>query len=123
MADGAADDGVDGAVGGAVDDAADDAVAGLDALDIAVIMPANEIAAFAALADEYGVPLMDETPKALSDTPLGSLLLNILELPEYPTASRLLAIPELSQLANEAFEPQRSWPRSPHQSSSRHRRV
>lgn len=80
-----------------------DLAEGLDALDIAVIMPANEIAAFAALADEYGVPLMDETPKALSDTPLGSLLLNILELPEYPTASRLLAIPELSKLANEAL--------------------
>ena len=80
-----------------------DLAEGLNALDIAVIMPANEIAAFAALADEYGVPLMDETPKALSDTPLGSLLLNILELPEYPTASRLLAIPELSKLANEAL--------------------
>lgn len=84
-------------------DLAEDSTTKLESLDIAVIMPANEIAAFAALADEYGVPLMDETPKALSDTPLGSLLLNILELPEYPTASRLLAIPELSQLANEAL--------------------
>ncbi|MGL4611393.1 MAG: ATP-dependent nuclease subunit B [Trueperaceae bacterium] len=80
-----------------------DLACGLDPLDIAVILPEREIKAFTALADEYGVPMMDETPKALADTLTGRLLLDLLELPDYPTASKLLAIPELSQLANAAL--------------------
>ena len=80
-----------------------DLAQGLDALDIAVILPEREVKAFMSLADEYGVPLMDETPKALADTIHGRLLLDLLELPDYPTASKLLAIPELSSLANEAL--------------------
>ena len=59
--------------------------------------------AFAVLADEFGVPLMDETPKALADSPGGRLLLDLLELPDYPTPSKLLAIPELVSLANAAL--------------------
>jgi hypothetical protein len=72
-------------------------------LDLAVILPEREVKAFLALADEYGVPLMDETPKALADTLAGRLLLDLLELPDYPTASRLLAIPDLTPLANAAL--------------------
>ncbi len=81
-----------------------DLAEGVDALELAVILPPGQLKAFSSLADEYGIPLMDETPKALADTPLGNLLLNVLELPDYPTASRLLAIPELSALANAALE-------------------
>ena len=80
-----------------------DLAGGADPLDLVVIMPQREVKAFVALADEYGVPLMDETPKALADTLAGRLLMDLLELPDYPTASRLLAIPELIPLANAAL--------------------
>jgi ATP-dependent helicase/nuclease subunit B len=80
-----------------------DLAEGIDPLDLAVILPEREIRAFLALADEYGVPMMDETPKALADTIAGRVLLDLLELPDYPTASRLLAIPELNNLANAAL--------------------
>ncbi len=81
-----------------------DLASGYDALDLAVILPEREVRAFLSLADEYGVPLMDETPKALAETPQGRLLLDLLELPDYPTASRLLAIPELAPLAKAALK-------------------
>lgn len=80
-----------------------DLAGGADPLSLAVIMPQREVKAFVALADEYGVPLMDETPKALADTLVGRLLMALLELPDYPTASRLLAIPDLAILANAAL--------------------
>ena len=81
-----------------------DLAAGYDPLELAVILPEREVKAFVALGDEYGVPLMDETPKALADTLAGRLLMSLLELPDYPTASKLLAIPDLSALANAALE-------------------
>jgi hypothetical protein len=81
-----------------------DLAEGFEPLDLAVIAPSAEVRAFASLADEYGVPLMDETPRALADTLPGRLLLDLLELPDAPTASRLLAIPELAPLANAALE-------------------
>ena len=81
-----------------------DLASGFAPLDLAVIVPESEVRAFGALADEYGVPLMDETPRALADTLPGRLLLDLLELPDYPTASRLLAIPELTPLATAALE-------------------
>ena len=81
-----------------------DLASGADPLDLAVVTPEVEIKAFAALADEYGVPLMDETPRALTDTLPGRLLLDLLELPDAPTASRLLAIPELAPLTRSALE-------------------
>lgn len=80
-----------------------DLAEGADPLSLAVILPEREVRAFAVLADEFGVPLMDETPKALADSPGGRLLLDLLELPDYPTPSRLLAIPELVPLANAAL--------------------
>ncbi|MCA9836883.1 MAG: hypothetical protein KC422_08210 [Trueperaceae bacterium] len=80
-----------------------DLASGMNKLDLAIILPEREVKAFLALADEYGVPLMDETPKALADTLAGRLLLDLLELPDYPTASRLLAIPDLMHLANAAL--------------------
>ena len=81
-----------------------DLAEGADPLSLAVILPEADVRAFAVLADEYGVPLMDETPKALADSPGGRLLLDLLELPDYPTPSRLLAIPELVPLANAALK-------------------
>jgi hypothetical protein len=80
-----------------------DLAEGMDPLDIAVILPEREVRAFTSLADEYGVPLMDESPRALADTLPGRILLDLLELPDYPTASRLLAVPELAPLANAAL--------------------
>ena len=81
-----------------------DLAAGLDPLELAVILPERMSRAFVALADEYGVPIMDETPKALAESVLGRLLLALLELADYPTPSRLLAIPELQGLARAALE-------------------
>ncbi len=81
-----------------------DLASGVDPLELAVIAPEAEVKAFVALADEYGVPLMDETPRTLADTLPGRLLLDLLELPDAPTASRLLAIPELTPLTRAALE-------------------
>jgi len=81
-----------------------DLAGGADPLSLAVILPEREVRAFAVLADEFGVPLMDETPRALADSPGGRLLLNLLELPDYPTPSKLLAIPELAPLATHALK-------------------
>ena len=81
-----------------------DLAAGRDPLELAVILPDREIRAFLALADEYGVPTMDETPRALADTLAGRLLLDLLELPDHPTASKLLALPELAPLAKAALD-------------------
>jgi ATP-dependent helicase/nuclease subunit B len=77
---------------------------GLEPLDLAVVLPRGESVAFAALADEYGVPVMDEQPASLAETVPGRLLLELLELPEYPTASRLLPIRELAPLASAALD-------------------
>lgn len=76
-----------------------DLAAGSDPLTLAVVLPDHQRKAFASLADEYGVPLMDEAPRALADSLAGRLLLDLLELPDYPTAARLLAIPELAPVA------------------------
>jgi hypothetical protein len=80
-----------------------DLASGMDPLELAVIVPEGKARAFAALADEYGVPLMDESPKALADTPGGRMLLDLIELPDGPTASKLLVLPELAPLAREAL--------------------
>lgn len=80
------------------------AVGGYAPLDLAVIAPPARARALVALADEYGVPLMDESPLALVDTPLGRRLVDLLELVEHPTAARLMAVPELRRLAALALE-------------------
>lgn len=81
-----------------------DLACGLDPLDVAVILPPGEAAAFAALADEYGVPVMDESRVSLADSPPGKLLLELLELPDHPTPSGLLALPGLEKLGLQALE-------------------
>ncbi len=74
-----------------------------DPLDLALVVPRGTAPAAVALAEEYGVPLMDETPVALADTPAGSALLDLIELAQHPTPSRLLAVPELTPIANAAL--------------------
>lgn len=81
-----------------------DLAEGADPLDLAVILPEREARAFLSLADEYGLPLMDETPRSLADEPRGRRLLDLLELPDHPTASRLLAVPELQPLGAAALD-------------------
>lgn len=80
-----------------------DLAAGAEPRSLAVVLPEREVRAFRALADEYGVPLADETPKSLAELPGGQLLVNLLELPDYPTPARLLALPELEALAKAAL--------------------
>ncbi|HEX7040914.1 MAG TPA: hypothetical protein VF202_12405 [Trueperaceae bacterium] len=80
-----------------------DLAEGLDPLDLAVVAPGGAGDALAALADEYGVPLMDERGVALTDTPAGRALLALLELRGAPTPARLLAVPELAPVAATAL--------------------
>ncbi len=80
-----------------------DLAAGLDPLDLAVVAPGGAGDALAALADEYGVPLMDERGVALADTPAGRALLDLIELRSGPTPARLLAVPELAPVAATAL--------------------
>ncbi len=77
---------------------------GMNMLDISVILPQNRIKAFLAIADEYGIPLRDESPKGLAETIAGRLLIDLLEIPNSPSASKLLAINELLPLAKEAMK-------------------
>ncbi len=77
---------------------------GADPLDLALIVPPGRARAIAALADEYGLPLMDETPRGLADRPEGRRLLDLLELADHATASRLLSVPELHALGVAALE-------------------
>lgn len=79
-------------------------VGGFRPLDLAIIAPPTRARALVALADEYGVPLMDESPLALVDEPLGQRLVDLLELIEHPTPARLLAVAELRPLAALALE-------------------
>lgn len=80
-----------------------DLAAGHEPLDLALVIPARDGSTYIALAGEYGVPLMDETPRTLTDTRAGQLLAELLAFPQYPTASGLLALPGLEQLAAAAF--------------------
>lgn len=81
-----------------------DLAEGADPLDLAVILPRGETRAFAALAEEFGVPVMDETPRALADTPAGRRLADLLAVASSPTASRLLAVPGLEPLGRAVLD-------------------
>ncbi len=81
-----------------------DLALGLAPLDIAVMAPESRIPALLTLADEYGLPLVDQRAGTAAETPEGRLLLELLELPDYPTPSRLLAVPDLAPLGRAALE-------------------
>jgi len=81
-----------------------DLAQGVSPLDLAVVAPGSRIPALLILADEYGLPLSDQTADTAAETPEGRLLLELLELPDYPTPSRLLAIPDLAPLGRAALE-------------------
>lgn len=76
---------------------------GLDPRDVAVVAPPAAARALAVLANEFGVVLADERPRSLTDLPYGRLLADLLELPEHPTAGRLLAVPALAELGRAAL--------------------
>ncbi len=76
---------------------------GMDPLELAVVVPPDRAKALVVLAEEYGVPLMDETPRALADDGPGRTLVDLLELPDLPTPTRLLAVPALEGLARLAL--------------------
>jgi ATP-dependent helicase/nuclease subunit B len=80
-----------------------DLAEGLDPRDLAVIAPPGAARALTALAGEFGVALADEAPRALVDLPYGRMLVDLLELPEHPTAGRLLAVPALAELGRRAL--------------------
>ena len=80
-----------------------DLAEGVDPRDLAVVAPPGPARALLALAAEFGVALVDEAPRALVDLPLGRVLVDLLELPEHPTAGRLLAVPALADLGRRAL--------------------
>jgi len=80
-----------------------DLAEGLDPRDLAVIAPPGAARALTALAGEFGVALADEAPRALVDLPYGRMLVDLLELPEHPSAGRLLAVPALAELGRRAL--------------------
>ena len=80
-----------------------DLAEGMDPRDLAVVAPPAAARALAVLADEFGVVLADERPRALVDAPYGRLLADLLELPEHPTAARLLSVPPLVELGRAAL--------------------
>ena len=81
-----------------------DLAQGFAPTELALLVPVGGGDEFLALADEYGVPLADERPRSLADSGPGRLLVQLVELPLAPTASRLAALPELRPLANAALE-------------------
>jgi ATP-dependent helicase/nuclease subunit B len=81
-----------------------DLAEGVRQADLAIITPPGGAHALLALADEFGVPLSNEAPRSLADTREGRVLLDLLELPDAPTASRLLSVPALVPLARAALE-------------------
>lgn len=81
-----------------------DLALGTKALDIAVIAPESRIPALLTLADEYGLPLVDQLASTAAETSEGRLLLELLDLPDYPTPTRLLAVPDLEPLGRAALE-------------------
>lgn len=81
-----------------------DLAQGMRPTEVAVVAPESRLPALMTLADEYGVPLVDYTPRTAADTPEGRLLLDLLELPDYPTPTRLLAIPDLAPLGRAALD-------------------
>ncbi|RDI95535.1 ATP-dependent nuclease subunit B [Meiothermus sp. QL-1] len=81
-----------------------DLAQGLSPLEVAVVAPENRIPAWLTLADEYGLPLVDQRAPTAADTPEGRLLLEMLELPDFPTPGRLMALPELAPLGRVALE-------------------
>ena len=80
-----------------------DLAEGHDPRDLAVVAPPGSARALLALAGEFGVALADEAPRALVDLPFGRVLADLLELPDHPTAGRLLAVPALVDLGRRAL--------------------
>ncbi len=72
---------------------------GVEPRALAVIAAPEAAATLLMLADEHGVPLVDEAPRSLAQTLPGELLIDLLALPTHPTPRRLLAVTELVPLA------------------------
>jgi len=81
-----------------------DLALGISPLEIAVLSPESRIPALLTLADEYGIPLVDQTANTAAETPEGRLLLELLDLPDHPTPTELLAVPDLAPLGRIALE-------------------
>ncbi len=77
---------------------------GMDPADMALVIPAGRLPGALALAGEYGVPLMDETPMSLAETAAGRTLVELLALRDYVTAAGLMLLPGLAGLAARALD-------------------
>lgn len=78
-------------------------VAGLDPLELALVVPSERLEATKMLAREYDLYLMDETYHAPTEEEAGKLLVDLLRFPDHPTAEGLFLFEELAPLGREAL--------------------
>ncbi len=81
-----------------------DLAEGLDPLDLALVVARGQAPAYLSLADEYSVPLMDESPLTLTELPAGRMLAAWLDAHGFVSAGTLLSLPGLEPLARVALE-------------------
>lgn len=77
---------------------------GYGPLDLAIVVPRTLARSVALVADEFGIPIMDETPRGLADSMVGRRLLDLLDLAEHPTGPRLLSVPHLRALGERVLD-------------------
>lgn len=78
-------------------------VDGVDPTEIAILAPEPLLPLYRLYAADLGVPLNDEAPRPLAETPAGRFLSALLTLPDRPDPSVLQQIPELAELAEAVF--------------------
>ena len=79
--------------------------AGTDMNELALVVPRQQLWAYAALADEYGVPLMPLAPRSLTHSRAGHTLRELINLEgEFITPAALLVLPGLEPLAAAALD-------------------
>lgn len=79
--------------------------AGTDMSELALVVPAGQLWAWLALAEDYGLPLMPELSRSLADTRAGHMLLELMSLADDTLSpSALLVLPGLEQLAATALQ-------------------
>lgn len=80
-----------------------DLAGGIPPHELAVITPRNQQRALLALANEFGVPLVDEAPHRLETELSIRTFLDLLDLPDDPNPGRLVDIPLLKPLVDYAL--------------------
>ncbi len=80
-----------------------DLASGIDPLDLALIVPRGRVEQVLLLAKTQNLYLMSRAAPSVADLEDGRILVDLLELPETPTPSRMAHLSELEPLVVEAF--------------------